>query len=187
MQLKSPIVKNGTRILRPNEYEALRRACPKPDYRRMLEALLHTGMRYVEMQRLYDHPKWFDNDMIHLPKEASRKVKRTQMERYVRLNQQGRMAVEYFLNLRYGLPTIQAWGQNMKRWGKYAGIDPDGLSAKTTRKTWESWLVYYYPIQSIAVASSQGHTTVTQFQHYLNLPFSEVDKLEMKKYVEGWI
>ena len=88
------------------------------------------------MQRLYNHPNWFDGDGINLPKTAVLKVKRTQMERSVRLNQQGRMAVEYFLNLKYGLPSIQAWGQNLKRWAKYAKISPDSLSGKTTRKTW---------------------------------------------------
>ena len=187
MYPKTPIIKNDTRILRPAEFEMLKRACPKPDYRIMMQALLYTGMRYVEMQRFYKHPQWYDFESIHLPREASRKVKRTQLERYVRLNQQGRMIIEQFTNLRYGLPSIQAWNQNLKRWAKYAEIRLDGLSAKSTRKTWESWLCYYFPTQAIAIASSQGHTTVTQYQHYLNLPFNEVDKLEMKKYVEGWI
>ena len=47
--------------------------------------------------------------------------------------------------------------------------------------------MHTYPTQSIAVAASQGHTTVTQFQHYINLSFDEVDKLQMQKYVGGWI
>ena len=184
---RTPIFRNGTRILRPSEFEAVKRACPKMEYRIMLQALLYTGMRYIEMQRFYKHKNWFDFEMIHLPKTAVRKEKRTQLERYVRLNQQGRMMVEQFLNIRFNLPSIQAWGQNMKRWAKYAGLNPESMSAKTTRKTWESWLCYYYPTRYIDVAMSQGHNAVTQYQHYLNMPFNEVDKLEMKKYVEGWI
>ena len=97
------------------------------------------------------------------------------------------MVIDQFTNLRYGLPSIQAWNQNLKRWAKYAEIRDDYLSAKTTRKTWESWLCYYYPTRYVDVAMSQGHNSVTQYQHYLNMPFNEVDKLEMKKYVEGWI
>jgi integrase len=187
MQKKTPIIKMGTRILRPSEFDELKSACPKPDYKIMLQALLYTGMRYVEMQRLYENPSWFDDDTIRLPRTAMKKSKRKQLDRDVRLNMQGRIIVEQFLNLRYGLPSIQAWGQNMKRWAKYAGIDPAKLSAKTTRKTWESWLVNYYPTQSIAIAASQGHTTVTQFEHYINMSFDEVDKLQMKKYIGGWI
>ena len=187
MQNRTPIYRNGTRILRPSEFEAIKRACPKMDYRIMLQTLLYTGMRYIEMQRLYKHPRWFDYEAINLPETAVRKSKRTQLERTVRLNQQGRMMVEHFLNLRFNLPSIQAWGQNLKRWAKYAGMDQEHMCAKTTRKTWESWLCFYYPTYYINIALSQGHNSVTQFQHYLNLPFSEVDKLEMKKYVEGWI
>jgi len=36
------------------------------------------------------------------------------------------------------------------------------------------------------VAQSQGHTTMTSLQHYMNSPFTEEDKLTMKNYVEGW-
>jgi len=187
MQKNTPIVKNGTRILRPGEFEELRRACPKHEYRRMLEALMYTGMRYIEMKRLYKKPRWFNGEMIHLPKEASLKHKRTQIERYVRLNQQGCMAVEMFLDGKYNLPSIQAWRQNLQRWAKYADIYAYQLSAKSTRKTWESWLCFYYPTRTLDVALSQGHNSVTQFRHYLNLPFNEVDQLQMKKYVEGWL
>jgi hypothetical protein len=187
MQRRSPIIRKKTRILRPGEFEALKRACPKIDYRIMLQALLYSGTRYIEMQRLYDHPQWFDYEFIHLSESAQKKEKRKQLERDIRLNQPGRMMIEQFLNLRYGLPSIQAWNQNLKRWAKYAELDPIHLSAKTTRKTYESWLCFFYPTRTLDVALSQGHNDMTQFKHYLNMPFNEVDKIEMKKYVEGWV
>jgi len=37
------------------------------------------------------------------------------------------------------------------------------------------------------IAMSQGHTTDTAMRHYLNLGFTELDKGEMKDFVEGWI
>ena len=184
---REPIMLNGVRILRPDEYERIRSVVPKPQYKIMLQTLLYTGMRYIETQRFHKHKGWYRGEFIHLPKEAVHKNKRTQLERYVRLNEQGRMAVEQFLYCKNNLPTVQAWGQNMKRWAKYGNLRPLGLCAKTTRKTWESWLVYYYPERAINVAKSQGHNLDTQYEHYLNMPFTDIDKFQMKKYVEGWI
>ncbi|GAH15823.1 unnamed protein product, partial [marine sediment metagenome] len=57
---------------------------------------------------------------------------------------------------------------------------------KTTRKTWESWLMFFYPQRAMEIALSQGHTTVTSLQHYLGMPFTEVDRVEMAQFVEGW-
>ena len=184
---KIPIIKTGVRILRPKEYEALLRYCTKPHHRTMLQALLYTGMRYIEMQKLQKYPSWFDGEFIHLPRLADAKVKRTQHERFVRLNQAGKMAVEYFLRLKEPLPAYQNWRDNMIRWGINAGLDPTGLGVKTTRKTYESWLIFYFPKNMIQVIQSQGHNVITSVEYYLNMPFNEVDKIQMKSYVEGWI
>ena len=184
---KTPIIRTSVRILRPREYTALLRCCTKPHHRTMLQALLYTGMRYVEMQRFQKYPSWFDGEFINLPRMADRKVKRTQKERTVRLNQTGRTVIEYFLQLKEELPAYQNWRDNMRRWGKRAGLDPKGLGVKTTRKTIESWLMFYYSQSRMAeVALSQGHNTLTSLQYYLNMPFNEVDRLEMKPMIEGW-
>ena len=69
------VLKTGnTRVLRPCEYRALYNAVPKKNYKTILNALLLTGMRYVEMKRFQKNPEWFDGDFIHLPKEAERKI-----------------------------------------------------------------------------------------------------------------
>ena len=184
---KTPIIRNKTRILRPNEFKALLDGCPKIDYKTMLQALMYTGMRYVEMQRFQKYPSWFDGDFVHLPKEASRKKKRTQQERWVRLNNQGKMIVQYFCQLNRSMPCYQSWNDNLACWARRANLDPEGLSVKTTRKTWESWLMFVYPQQMSAVTLSQGHTQLISLQHYLNMPFTEEDRIGIKNYVEGWI
>jgi len=186
-EYKTPIIRKGVRILRPREYQALLRCCTKPHHRTMLQSLLYTGMRYIEMQRFQEHPSWFDGEFINLPRMADRKVKRTQVERAVRLNQTGRTVIEYFLQLKEPLPAYQNWRDNMRRWGTRAGLDPKGLGVKSTRKTIESWLMFYYSQARMAeIALSQGHNTLTSLQHYLNMPFNEVDRLEMKPMIEGW-
>ena len=181
------ILKVGVRVLRPKEFKALLSGCPKPEYRTMLQAMLYTGMRYIEMQRFKKYPSWFDGEFIHLPRMADRKVKRTQRERWVRLNQVGKTIIEYFINLKKPLPTYQSWSMNLKCWAKRSGLNTPGLSAKCTRKTWESWLVYYYPQHLPHILLSQGHNSLTSIQHYMNIPFTETDRIEMRNYVEGWI
>jgi integrase len=186
-EFKAPIIRMGTRILRPKEWKALLEGCPKIDYKTILQALLFTGMRYIEMQRFQECPSWFDGDFVHLPREASKKVKRTQQERWVRLNNQGKMAVQYFINIKTPIPSYQSWNENLKCWCRRSRLNPEGLSVKTTRKTFESWLMFCYPQQIALITLSQGHTTLTSMQHYINMPFTESDRLEIKEYVEGWV
>jgi len=181
------IIKMGVRVLRPAEYEKLLHGCTKQHHRTMLQTLLYTGMRYVELQRFQKYPSWFTGQFVHLPHLlAEKKVKRTQPERWARLNPQGKMIVEYFLQLKEELPAYQNWRDNMRRWAEAGGISAKGMGCKTLRKTWESWLMFYYPGFMADITLSQGHDTVTSIQHYLNMPFTEVDHLEMKNYVEGW-
>ena len=183
-----PILKIGVRILRPAEYEALREAIPKEHHKIMLDAALFTGMRYVELQRFKSHPSWYDDQggYIYLPREASQKKERKMKDRYVYLSYVGREAVSKFLKIRYKPPSRITWNENLKRWASEAGLDPVGISAKTTRKTWESWLVASYPDRILLIAMNQGHTELTAMRHYLNLPFTKEDLDRIRAYTEGW-
>jgi len=177
---------SNCRILKPAEVTKMIRAIPKVAYVDMFEALLYSGCRYIEMQRVYKHPEWFRDKFIHLTKEGSRKKKATISERYIHLNQAGISAIRHFLDGDKNLPTYKAWRDNLSRWAKLAEISPDMFSPKTTRKTWESWLVWYYPEKIATVFGSQGHNELTALRHYVNLPFTSEDKIDMKRYVEGW-
>ena len=98
----------------------------------------------------------------------------------MRLSIQGRKAVESLFDIQ--LPS----NNSINQYFNYNFHIP-GFTVKSFRKTYESWLVYYYPQQQLEVAMSQGHTMVTQIRHYLNLPFTDQDKLEMREFVEGWV
>lgn len=203
-KLKEILVQN-TRVLRPSEYKKILKGCQKQDLKTMLQALLYTGMRYIELKRFQSYPSWYDGvQFIHLPRIADRKVMRTQNERFVRLSPPGRLIIEYFLQLKRSLPSYQTWQENMNTWAKRGnlsgittkkvkvkGIPTEveyypGLCAKTTRKSIESWLMFYYPQRAMEIALSQGHTTVTSLQHYLGMPFNEIDRVEMAQFIEGW-
>lgn len=177
---------SNCRILRPSEVTKLIRSIPKVSYVDMFEALLYSGCRYIEMKRLYKHPEWFSDKFIHFTKDASKKVKTTMSERYIHLNQAGISAIRHFLDGNKNLPTYKAWRENLVRWSQSAELSIELLSPKTTRKTWESWLVWYYPEKIATIFGSQGHTELTALRHYVNLPFTQQDKVDMKRYVEGW-
>lgn len=183
----NPLSRQNTRILRPWECQALISAIPKNEYQTMFKALLYSGMRYIEVQRFQDHPEWFDGVFIHLPILAVKKKKRKQRERTVHLSAAGKEVMHAFTNIESPLPGYTSWIEDLKRWAELANISPTELGPKTTRKTYESWLVTYFPNWTLQIAMSQGHTTDTAMRHYLNLGFIEADKLEMKDFVEGWI
>jgi len=184
----NPILKGGVRILRPREYELLRNVIPKMEHQIILDTLLFTGMRYVELERFSAHAEWYDPNggYIYLPPEASQKKKRKMRERYVYLSSRGRAIIPLFLKLDKRVPGRVTWRENLMRWAEKAGIDPVGLSAKSTRKTWESWLVATYPDRVLLISMSQGHTEITAMRHYLNLPFSADDLRRIKEYTGGW-
>lgn len=202
---KTPIMRMGVRILRPGECKGLIDAIPKKEYKTLFRALLFSGMRYIEMKRFHKYPSWFDGEFIHLPKESTLKHKRTQLERSVRLTPVGRIAIEHFLDSKIILPSYQSWVSNIACWSyraklkgaeKYINTKPkvhkttyacEGVGSKMTRKTYESWLVYYYPNRLTEVLLSQGHDHLTSVKHYLNMPFNEHDRIDMREFVEGWI
>ncbi len=170
-----------TRILRPSEYEKIYERA-SGEYRIIFSCLLMTGMRYEELRRLRKHPEWISGANIFLPAEAMKKEKRTQPQRFVKLSYAGRETIKRLFDLSPDIPRNIIVDNYIKR--RYP--DFEGFSLKSFRKTWESWLVFYYRMP-LEVALSQGHTMITQLNHYIGLPFTEKDRLEMKQYVEGWI
>lgn len=184
----SPILKTqDVRVLRPFEVKKLLGVIPKDDQRYKFQALLFSGMRYIEAKLLFDNKQWFNGELIHLTKEAIKKPKIRIKERHIRLNYLGREAVRNYLNCNKGLPRYEVWNENLKRWAKKADMPVDYLVPKSTRKTWESWLLTSYPDKSIYILSSQGHNLITSLDHYLNIGFYDKDIKEMQEFVIGWI
>lgn len=180
-------MKGGIRVLTPADHEDLAGVIPRQDHRAIFDLLLFSGMRYVELQRFHLHREWFmpERRAIFLPREASRKVLRTQPERYVHLNPAGVAAAEAFVEVVEKVPGAKVWSLDMKRWARFAGMDPAGMSVKTTRKTWESWLAAAgYDLSLVAL--SQGHDSITQLRHYLNLPFTEEDLVGIQRCTARW-
>ncbi len=173
------------RILRPVEFEKIRDAMD-PDTRRICTSLLLTGMRYAELQRFRENPDWLDGKFVYLPRGSMLKVKAKQRERAIRLSDMGKTLIQDLFLAPHPLPELPALDMKLRRLSKKI-LEGSPINNKTFRKTWESWLVFYYPDKALQIALSQGHTTTTQYEHYLNIPFEDDDRKEMRKWVEGWI
>jgi integrase len=184
----NPILKGDkieTRILRPSEFEQLLKGAGSLEFQTNLKALLLMGCRYLEGTKIQKHPEWYDHETgtIHI---KEKKVKRTAKERYIRLSHIGHEVIPHFLQGKPLPKHPQGFLQDMRRWAVIGGLDPVGLSARTLRKSWESWLMVCYPERSSFIYLSQGHTELVSLQHYQGIPFTAADKEDMKKWTEGW-
>ncbi len=153
--------------------------------RKICTSLLVTGMRYAELQRFRENPDWLDGKFVYLPKDSMLKAKTKQKERAIRLSDMGKTLIGDLFQVPDPLPDLPTFDMRLQRISKRT-LEGAPVNNKTFRKTWESWLVFYYPDRSLQIALSQDHTTTTQYEHYLNIPFDD-DRKEMRKWVEGWI
>lgn len=143
-------------------------------------------MKYAELQRFRENPDWLNGRFIYLPQGSMMKVMAKQKERDLRLSDIGKTLISGLFQAPHPLPGLPAFDMKLRRLSKRI-LDGQPANNKTFRKTVESWLVFYYPDKALQIALSQGHTTVTQYEHYLNILIEEYDRKEMRKWVEGWI
>jgi hypothetical protein len=82
-------------------------------------------------------------------------------------------------------PAESNWNTDLRAWAKLAGIAPYGLSAKTTRKTIESWLIKA-EVNESAVCLRAGHDSVTSMKHYQGLAFNDIETQDIIRQLTVW-
>ena len=175
------------RMLKPYEVRKIIEVIPKPEYQMSFKTAVYTGMRYKELRLFAEHKEWFNykRKIIIIPK----KFTKTKSERKINLTPAFAELLYYFLqknNLVYP-QAYQSWTDDLRRWAKNAGIENYmDLSAGTTRKTWESWLIESGHTIS-KILASQGHNFNTSCQHYYNNDVTPEEREEMKKETAGWM
>lgn len=186
---------NGSRVLTPEEMTRIRSVISKPSNRALFDLLLYTGLRLSEVSQV--SPDTFDQERGVLSIRSG-KAKATQRTRNVILSPKGSAAVKAFLTTPKvpGSPT--AWQMNLIRWARQAdlsplpghdqdeGGNPYGITVRTSRKTWESWLLTAHPDKPTNIALSQGHTETTALRHYLNISFAQAEREAIRQEVAGW-
>lgn len=175
------------RILTVDEYQKLEEAIPKDEHKTISKVLFITGMRYIELQRLFDNPSWYNKqrNIIHIPAEGQRKHKRIQRERTIHpLPSMFADTMKLFFS---GCrpPHESSWNRNLQRWAKIAGINPYGISVKTSRKSLESWLVTA-GIEVSTICLRAGHDSLTSMNHYQGLAFSDSERRDIEDQLKLW-
>lgn len=176
---------DGTKVLTVEEYDRLIQVIPESK-KAIFELNCITGMRYVEIQRLYDNPHWYfkDRNQIILPKEAQKKVKQKLTKRTI-----DKLPSTFFYIFKQFLegdrpPERTSWNRDLARWSVKAGINPK-VGNKTPRKTIESWMLKS-GIPEIEIYSRQGHDPITSLRHYQSLSFTDYELRDIKKRLTEW-
>lgn len=170
------------RILTPKEYEALKAAIPRDHHKIIFDILLITGMKYIELLRLYDNEEWYNErqNVIHIPKEIQKRSQRT----IYPLPSMFSHTMKAFLQSNKP-PSEAIWNQNLQRWARSANMSPYGFSAKTTRKSIEAWMIAAGVTES-AVCLRHGHGSLNSMLHYQSLTFSDEELKEIMKKLIEW-
>jgi hypothetical protein len=176
---------DGTKVLTVEEYDNLIQFIPEKR-RVIFELNTITGMRYVEVQRLYQNPKWYiqNRNQIVLPPEAQKKVKQKLVKRTIdKLPSTFPYIFDKFIKGPKP-PDRIAWFRSLSGWSKKARIEPK-IGPKTPRKTIESWMLKS-GIPEIEIYSRQGHDPVTSLRHYQSLSFTDYELRNIKKRLTEW-
>jgi hypothetical protein len=78
------VTSDGTKVLNVEEYDKFIKAMPEK-FKPIFEINVITGLRYIELRRLYENSGWYNKDrnQIILPKEAQLKVKQKAVKRTI--------------------------------------------------------------------------------------------------------
>lgn len=185
------ILVQGARILFPSHWEFLLEAMREDRYKKLCTALLLSGLRPIEADRL--QPAWYRGPLrcLVLPDGACLKDRCEYKARTVRLGLPGCDAVDAYIHSPdFGklLPSRDrvTFRDTLIRYADAAGIGTQGISAKMFRKTCASWLTACFPERQAYIQASMGHCQDTMARHYLGIAFPEVEIEKMRKYHAEW-
>jgi len=186
IEMTDHIIKQNTRILMPSEYEKLR-AVMNPKYRVLCDAMLMSGLRPVEFERM--EKSWYraPRRCIELPKGACLKEKCEYTERTVMLSLYGCDVIQTYLDSNFKKAGRVSMRDTLRRYAILAGIGEDGITSKMFRKTLVSWLVACFEEKYLSIAASMGHDVDTIQKHYLGIafPMAEIEMMK-NKYLKEW-
>jgi hypothetical protein len=179
------VTADGTKVLTVEEYDRIVKTIPAK-FKPIFELNTITGLRYIELQRLYYNPSWYieSRNQIILPKEAHKKVKQKAPTRTIdKLPTTFPYIIKAFQEGRRP-PERTTWWDNLSRWSEKADISPK-VGPKTPRKTIESWMLKA-GIPEIEIYSRQGHDPVTSLRHYQSLSFTSYEMRDIEKRLTEW-
>jgi hypothetical protein len=179
------VTADGTKVLTVEEFDKFLQVVPEAK-KVIFEINAITGLRYIELQRLHDHPEWYNKgrNQIILPKEAQKKVKQKLVKRTIdKLPSTFGYMFKLFLSGKRP-PERTSWNLDLARYSAKACLSPK-VNLKTARKTIESWMLKA-GIPEIEIYSRAGHDPATSLRHYQSLSFTDYEMRDIKKRLSEW-
>ena len=91
---------------------------------------------------------------------------------------------------------VTSWQLNMIAWSTAArrsllptspaAGNPYGITARTIRKSWESWLLATCPDKIVRITLSPGHIETVALRPYINVAFTVEERDAIAAEVAGW-
>jgi hypothetical protein len=194
MQKERYLVRSGSRVLVPSQWEKIREQLdPNGGYRQIFDGLLHTGARIVEFWQIVENPQWYhaSRRIIDVPAAgACKKPQCKSTDRTIRLSVRGALVMDliYATGIEHRDPSSMQ--QALKRAALKAGYDDtDALNSKMFRKMLVSYLVECkrdLGIDGDDIRASMGHNAQTMIEDYLGCAFDEREHSDMLPYLKGW-
>ena len=170
-------------ILSPNEIDKIINEITRPYLKTLFNISLFTGMRYVEIQRLYNHLEWINDDVIVLPGGKSIGETRNSIERRIPIPLQIVREIPRFYK-NPSPPHHKVWGENLKRWSEHANVNKY-VVPKSIRSTMISWM-FVANIPSIEIGYRVGIFDARELDYYKNqINFTDGEEKEIKKRLEN--
>lgn len=192
---RKPLEIAGSRIFTPLEVKRIQKVISKPSLLALFNLLLFTGMRLSEVAELARKPLLFDPVRRCIEIHSTKSKAKTAV-RKVRLNDQGIEAVKEYLKNPYVPSSSSTWQNNLIRWSRQAHLtefdypdspsNPYKVTVRSTRKTWESWLISCYEEKLPTITKSQGHTETVALKHYIDFGFMQDELEQIAGYTAGW-
>lgn len=183
------ILKQGARILHPNEYEKLREEL-NLRHKLIFDGIFFTGMRSSEFWTFLENPQRYDVNTRTIEVPSPRTKSKKQESRTVYLTFLGERVIKDVINSanREDIVKISrmGWNDNVTRAALKAGIGIEGIVPKMTRKTWTAWLMSIFSDDTFRIADSMGLDANFLRREYLNSPFNEEEIERIKWYLQGW-
>lgn len=173
----TPIIvgKNGLPILLPQQYITLLDAVRDERLKATIEILFHSGLRYQELQQINAESYDTRSGKLHI---MSGKGTAKLGDRWIPLTPTGKAAVEKWIGAVWQPMSRSAYNEAVGKITRPRGFH---VSAKASRKTYESWRILLGD-DYMRVCINIGHTPNTMYKHYLQeLPVTEEDIALIRK------
>lgn len=188
------------RILTPQEIIKLYMAGEKLQSKMDLFFYISTGMRYNEGTFVLDNPDSVDweNRVIHYKANNRWDRENKWKDRTICLSHWDLINVHNYISFNVGRkinPLSKTLTRIMFNWANSAGIDPNGVGARSVRKTRFVWLLKAYPDYEDVIIETMDYSpnknrlidsSYTNIDDYKNVPFTEKEIDLIKSLLYGW-